>query len=91
MVVVAQSMLAVTRADEPKKGDVIRAELGGKDTIEVVYIPPGDFMMGSTPEEKKWATVLKVVLKRARNANRMKARNLAKCALPTVSGWDERK
>ena len=25
-------------------------------TLEVVYIPPGEFMMGSTPEEKAWAT-----------------------------------
>jgi len=24
--------------------------------LELVYIPPGEFMMGSTPAEKKWAT-----------------------------------
>ena len=31
-------------------------DLGRGVTLEVVYIPPGKFMMGSTPEEKAWAT-----------------------------------
>lgn len=43
-------------AQEPTKGDVIRADLGKGVTLETVYIPPGNFLMGSTPEEKKWAT-----------------------------------
>lgn len=30
--------------------------LGENVSLEVVYIPPGDFKMGSTPEEKAWAT-----------------------------------
>lgn len=41
---------------EPKQGDAIRAELGGEVVLETVYIPPGEFLMGSTPEEKLWAT-----------------------------------
>jgi formylglycine-generating enzyme required for sulfatase activity len=40
----------------PKQGDAKRIELGEKTTLEVLYIPPGEFMMGSTPEEKAWAT-----------------------------------
>ncbi len=43
-------------AAEPKVGDAKRIDLGGNVTLEVVYLPPGEFMMGSTPEEKKWAT-----------------------------------
>ncbi|MCA9052538.1 MAG: SUMF1/EgtB/PvdO family nonheme iron enzyme [Planctomycetaceae bacterium] len=42
--------------DEPKQGDVTRAELGAGVVLETVYIPPGEFLMGSTPEEKLWAT-----------------------------------
>lgn len=45
-----------THGDEPKQGAVHRAELGGGASLEVVFIPPGEFMMGSTPEEKRWAT-----------------------------------
>jgi len=44
------------RADEPKKGDAKQIDLGGGVKLEVVYIPPGEFMMGSTPEERAWAT-----------------------------------
>ena len=40
----------------PKQGDAKRVELGEKTTLEILYIPPGEFMMGSTPEEKAWAT-----------------------------------
>jgi hypothetical protein len=46
----------VARAGEPAKGATKRLDLGGAVTLEVVFIPPGEFMMGSTPEEKKWAT-----------------------------------
>lgn len=42
-------------ADEPAKGDAKKLDLGGKVSLELVYIPPGKFMMGSTAEEKKWA------------------------------------
>lgn len=31
-------------------------DLGEGVTLEIVYIPPGEFMMGSTKEEKIWAT-----------------------------------
>jgi len=43
-------------AQDPQPGTVHRAELGGNVALETVYIPPGEFMMGSTPEEKQWAT-----------------------------------
>src|SRR4051794_15263735 len=48
--------LAAIHADEPKAGESKRIDLGNGVTLEVVYLPPGEFMMGSTPEEKKWAT-----------------------------------
>lgn len=44
------------RAESPQQGDTIRATLGKRTSVEVVYIPPGEFVMGSTPEEKAWAT-----------------------------------
>jgi formylglycine-generating enzyme required for sulfatase activity len=34
-------------ATEPK-----RIDLGEGVTLEVVYLPPGEFMMGSSPEER---------------------------------------
>lgn len=49
------SFLSV-KADDPQQGDVIRAFLGKRTSLESVYIPPGDFMMGSSAEEKRWAT-----------------------------------
>ena len=41
---------------EPQQGDSFLANLGRDISLEVVYIPPGEFLMGSTAEEKKWAT-----------------------------------
>ncbi len=43
-------------ADEPKQGDVKKLDLGKSVHLELVYIPPGKFMMGSTAAEKSWAT-----------------------------------
>lgn len=43
-------------ADAPKQGTVKKIDLGEDVSLEVLYIPPGKFMMGSTPEEKAWAT-----------------------------------
>jgi hypothetical protein len=48
--------VAAARGDEPKQGAVNRADLGGAVVLETVYIPPGEFLMGSTPAEKRWAT-----------------------------------
>ena len=47
---------AAAPAAEPTKGAAKPVDLGGGATLEVVYIPPGEFMMGSTLEEKLWAT-----------------------------------
>ena len=43
-------------SEQPAKGASRQVDLGGDVTLEVVYIPPGKFMMGSTPEERAWAT-----------------------------------
>jgi sulfatase modifying factor 1 len=43
-------------ADEPKQGDAKTLDLGKSVRLELVYIPPGKFMMGSTAAEKNWAT-----------------------------------
>ena len=43
-------------ADESKQGDAKNLDLGNSVGLELVYIPPGKFMMGSTAEEKEWAT-----------------------------------
>ncbi len=48
-------------AEEPKKGSTKVLELGKDATLEVVYIPPEKFMMGSTATEKEWATGIKDV------------------------------
>ncbi len=42
-------------AGKPVKGESKQLDLGHNVTLEMVYIPPGHFKMGSTPEEKKWA------------------------------------
>ncbi len=43
-------------AADPMKGDARPVDLGHGVTLEIVYLPPGEFMMGSTPEERAWAT-----------------------------------
>lgn len=44
-----------TNTKQPKQGDVKKLDLNGVD-LELVFIPPGEFMMGSSADEKKWAT-----------------------------------
>ncbi len=43
-------------ADEPQQGDVKKLDLGQGVGLELCFIPPGKFMMGSTAAEKAWAT-----------------------------------
>ena len=43
-------------AEEPPRGATKHLDLGKGVGLEVVYIPPGKFMMGSTEAEKQWAT-----------------------------------
>ena len=43
-------------ADEPQQGDVKQVDLGHGVGLELCFIPPGRFNMGSTEAEKKWAT-----------------------------------
>ncbi len=45
----------ISQAEEPVKGASRQLKLGGEVELEVVYVPPGKFMMGSTAEEKLWA------------------------------------
>ena len=40
---------------EPAKGDARQVDLGADVSLEIVFIPPGEFRMGSTAEEKAWA------------------------------------
>lgn len=52
----SQHGTATIQAEEPPPGTAKRVDLGGGVSLEVVAIPPGSFLMGSTPEEKAWAT-----------------------------------
>jgi formylglycine-generating enzyme len=56
--VALQGSLAINpaTADNPPQSDSRLVDLGEDVTLEVVYIPPGEFKMGSSPEEKAWAT-----------------------------------
>jgi formylglycine-generating enzyme required for sulfatase activity len=50
------SAIGVAYAAEPKQGATKQVDLGGSAALELVYLPAGEFMMGSTPEERAWAT-----------------------------------
>ena len=43
-------------ADDPTQGTALQVDLGHDVTLEVLYIPAGQFQMGSTQAEKDWAT-----------------------------------
>ena len=46
---------AMSDAGEPTKGTAKQIHLNRDVTLEIVYIPPGEFKMGSTAAEKEWA------------------------------------
>jgi hypothetical protein len=50
---VSISSAAAAIADAPKKGDAKNLDLGTGVGLELLYIPPGSFMMGSTAAEKE--------------------------------------
>ena len=56
LAIVISFCIGAAQADEPAQGTAKQVDLGDGVTLEVVYIPPGEFMMGSTPEERAWAT-----------------------------------
>jgi len=57
LVAVSVAILAdPSAAAEPAQGATKNLDLGKGVGLEVVYIPPGKFMMGSTAAEKAWAT-----------------------------------
>lgn len=56
MIVLTSVSWTTQAAAQPQQGDVLRADLGQEVSLETVFIPPGEFFMGSTPEEKLWAT-----------------------------------
>ncbi len=43
-------------AEDATKGATRLIDLGNDVPLELVYLPPGEFMMGSTAEERDWAT-----------------------------------
>ncbi|WP_298865325.1 SUMF1/EgtB/PvdO family nonheme iron enzyme [uncultured Gimesia sp.] len=45
----------VVHAKEPAPGAAQKIQLGGEVDLEIVYIPKGEFKMGSTNAEKEWA------------------------------------
>ena len=56
VVFLSSSSISPALADEPKQGDAKNLDLENGVSLELVYIPPGEFVMGSTVAEKEWAT-----------------------------------
>ena len=56
IVLVVSGNLIPASAENPVKGATKQVDLGDKVSLELVYVPPGKFMMGSTQEERDWAT-----------------------------------
>lgn len=54
-VVISLGIKSTTHAEQRTEGSPQQTDLGGNVSLELVHIPSGQFMMGSTPEEKKWA------------------------------------
>jgi formylglycine-generating enzyme required for sulfatase activity len=44
-----------TLTTNPKVGEVCALDLGSNVTLDLMGIPPGEFLLGSTPEERAWA------------------------------------
>ena len=58
LVLVAYPMDEAAHSQESAKSKdkLLLVDLGKDTKLELVHVPPGEFMMGSTPEEKAWAT-----------------------------------
>ena len=56
LAVAALAIGAAIDLSAAEKGDTKRLDLGDGVKLELVHIPPGSFMMGSTAAEKAWAT-----------------------------------
>lgn len=55
-IICSSASVVTSSADEPKLGEAKKIDLGDDVGLELVYVPPGKFMMGSTAKEKEWAT-----------------------------------
>jgi len=52
----AAAALRSAHGASPAPGATQKVDLGAAVALELVYLPPGEFLMGSTPQEKAWAT-----------------------------------
>ena len=53
--VVTATLATAVQAAAPAQGETKVVDLGKGTALELVYIPAGQFMMGSTPAERAWA------------------------------------
>lgn len=56
LLLIAVTSNSAIAADPPDQPQVMRTDIGSDVTLELVPIAAGEFMMGSTPEERAWAT-----------------------------------